>query len=458
MKSYFNDCMTEEQLKERYRELCIKMHPDRNTENPNATAEFQEMQQQYEERKAELAGDYTASRKGRERRERENQERADRERRERERRKVEEVIEQARLNRQKHFSQLKVGDYIYARLVKDTSYYWNVKLTVEVLLGAAIKNGVADECVVLIEKIVDISGYDFLQKRLNDEMPDGIFGGWEVIQKINPAEGIRKAKRVAKVIMFRTANYCLLGNPQGDHSISDYYVPASYEAMFASELDAIRARLEYEQQQAARLEAERKAKLLAEQQPLIEEWEPLLIEMSAGLDAREQRMVALENFKTVLRGKFPGTTFKVRKNKYVPSFYTLQWEDGPTKAEVSKVIGLFDFDGELTPWAERFGRVSLDETERKMSVLTKAKILQQLKQVSDVFRSCAIDDDVKLSYSDWMMLHLMVGICVTDKDANVLWGVENGDGGHTVNVLSAVNFIFRHTSYKKAARTRKKAA
>ena len=61
--NYFDDCMNEEQLKTRYRDLCVKMHPDKNTDNPNATAEFQEMQQQYEERKAELAGDYTKARK-----------------------------------------------------------------------------------------------------------------------------------------------------------------------------------------------------------------------------------------------------------------------------------------------------------------------------------------------------------------------------------------------------------
>lgn len=455
MKSYFDDCMNEEQLKARYRELCVKMHPDKNTDNPNATAEFQEMQQQYEERKAELAGDYSKSRKGRERRERENRERAERERKERERMKVAMVVAKARQNRITHFSELKVGDYIYARHVKGTADYWNLKLTVEVLLGAAIKHSVDDECVVLIEKVVDINGCDFMQKRLDDVMPDGIWGGWEVIQSADPSQGIKKAKRVAKVIMFRTHNYCLFGNPQGDHSISDYYVSANYEAMFATELDAIRAKIEFEQRSAARLEAERKARLLAEIKPLIDEWEPKLIGLSAGLTPKEDQTVALENVKTMLKGKFPGTTFKVKANKYmsVSVFHTLQWEDGPTVEEVEQVLRLFDHhkDG-VIPWMERFGSFHMSETDRKLSVLTKAKILQQLGQVSEAFRSRGIDDDVELDEMDWMMLHLMVGVDINSEDAKLCMSTLTAEGKHMVKVLAAVMFIFRNTSYKKATK------
>ena len=100
MVEYFENCMTNEQLEQEHRRLVIKMHPDRNPDNPNATAEFQEMQQQYEERKAELNGDYTKSARGRERRERERREREERERREREQNRLAEVLEQARQENQ----------------------------------------------------------------------------------------------------------------------------------------------------------------------------------------------------------------------------------------------------------------------------------------------------------------------------------------------------------------------
>ena len=57
MKSYFDKCMNIEQLEQEHKRLVVQLHPDRNPDNPDATAEFQEMQQQYEERKAELNGD-----------------------------------------------------------------------------------------------------------------------------------------------------------------------------------------------------------------------------------------------------------------------------------------------------------------------------------------------------------------------------------------------------------------
>jgi curved DNA-binding protein CbpA len=205
--------MNEEQLKARFRELCVKMHPDKNTDNPNATAEFQEMQQQYEERKAELAGDYTKARKGRERREREGKERQERERqerererRERERRKVEMVVEQARLNRQKNHKELKEGDYIYAMGV-DYHHFDTYNMSGEDILKAVMQEGVKPECVVKIELIVDCMAFDMLNANPSKLMPEGIFGCWDVIQSADPAAGVKKAKRVAKVIMFRSEHY-----------------------------------------------------------------------------------------------------------------------------------------------------------------------------------------------------------------------------------------------------------
>ena len=54
------------------------------------------------------------------RREREERERKERERKERERRKVEQVVEQARLNRQKGHCDINAGDYIYAKMANYT--------------------------------------------------------------------------------------------------------------------------------------------------------------------------------------------------------------------------------------------------------------------------------------------------------------------------------------------------
>lgn len=464
MENYFADCMNEEQLKARYRELCVRMHPDRNSDDPEATVKFQEMQQQYEERRAELNGDYTASRKGRERREREARERAERERKERERRKVEQVVEQARLNRQKSFRDYKVGDYVYAMAVNKMYTFDGSRVTAEScsgedILKAVLKEGIQDECVVVIETIVECMAFDILNANPSKLMPDGVWGGWEVIQTADPASGVKKNKRVAKVVMFRSENLCLYGNPLGDQTIEDYYMPVGYGVMFQTHLDRILAKIRFEQQEKARIEAEKKARLLAEQQPLIDEWKGRLIEMSRMLSLSEREQVAVSNLKAVLKGRFPGTTFRMRADRRYGQ--QLSWEDGPTIPEVDDIIELFcpsNMNGELTPWNERYGVLGFVGIDRKMSVLTKAKILQQLGQVTEAFRECGIDDEVELTDFDWLMLHAMVGVDVNDDSVLKCMNTLHADGRRTVRAMSAVLYIFKHTSFKKAAKARKAKA
>ena len=463
MENYFADCMNEEQLRAKYRELCIKMHPDRNADNPDATAEFQEMQAQYEERKAELNGDYSKSRKGRERREREARERDERERKERERRKIEQVVEQARLNRQKSHTEWKPGDYVYARQLNFTRSVseWE-RMTVDDLLRVVLEEGVKDECVVRVEYVMELTDKQLLEDVLSGHLVSGMpMGGWEVIQKADPAAGIRKSKRVAKVVMFRSDHYCAFGNPMGDSTISDYYMPFSYAGMYKPHLDRIIARLRHEQQEQARIEAERKAKLSAEQAPVIDEWKDKLIGLSNGLTEKERETVAVANLKTVLKGKFPGTSFKVAYTKFYG--YQVQWEDGPTVTEVDDVLELFNnrvVAGGLTPWEERFGHVSVSDVNRKMSVLTKAKILQQLGQVTTAFRECAMGDEVELTDFDWTMLHVMAGVDASDPSARCCISTLHAGGRRTVMAMSAVLYIFQHTNYakEKKAGSRKKAS
>lgn len=459
---YFKDCMTQEELRAKYRELCVKMHPDRNQENPNATAEFQEMQQQYEERKAELNGDYSKARKGRERREREERERTERERRERERRKVEQVIEQARLNRQKSFRDYKTGDYIYAMAVNNQRHSFNPdSMTGDDLLRAVLNEGTKDECVVVIELVVELTAFDILNANPSKLMPEGVWGGWEVIQTADPASGLKKAKRVAKVIMFRSEQYCFYGNPMGDMTIEDYYMPVGYGVMFQTHLDRILTKIRFEQQEKARREAERVAKIEAEQRPMIEAWGGKLIELSRGLTQKERETVAVANLKTMLKQKFPGTTFKVTGDR--SGYYEVRWEDGPTYKEVDDVRELFDwpirYGSEFTtPWEERYGRVLCCGMNRKMGTLTKAKILQQLGQVTTAFRESDINEDVELSDFDWMMLHAMVGIDVNGASSQLCISTLHADGRRTVRMASAILFIFNHTSYKKATKAKKKVA
>lgn len=456
MENYFADCMTQEELRQKYRELCVRMHPDRNQENPNATAEFQEMQQQYEERKAELNGDYTKARKGRERREREAREREERERKERERRRVEQVILQARNNLTKNHADYQAGDYVYAHLLNFTRsmFDWDY-LSVDDMLHIVHNEGVKEECVVKIETIVGMSDGELMEYVLSNHIPEGIWGGWEVIQKADPAQGIGKSKRVAKVVMFRSKSYCVFGNPQGDRVMSDYYLPAGYKRMFCHQLVDVLAQIQREEDEKRRIEAERKAKLLAEQQPLIDEWKDRLVEVSRMLSVSERETVAVANLNAVLKGRFPGTTFRMRKDRYGRS---LSWEDGPTIPEVDEVIDLFcprSLSGELTPWMERYGTLGFVGIERKMSVLTKAKILQQLGQVTEAFRECGIDDEVELTEFDWLMLHAMVGVDVSDLNVSKCMNTLHADGRRTVRAMSAVLYIFKHTSYKKNLKIKK---
>ena len=458
---YLANCMTHEQLEQEHRRLVIKMHPDRNPDNPNATAEFQEMQMQYEERKAELNGDYTKSARGRERRERERREREERERKERERNRLAEVLEQARRNKQKRPGELKAGDFIYARMIKK-SVLDMAAPTLEQLLRQTIRNGVNDETVVMIDKVFNVSDQEFYTRAFNDYILRGdIYGGWETIQQAVPHRMI-KGKRVARVVMFRCksgdTDLCIFGNPMGDPGIRDYYLPFNYETLFSVELHDAKARIDHEAAEKARIEAERKARIEAEQRPLIDEWAPKLITISRGLTDAEQQTVAVSNLKAVLKGKFPGVTFTIKTNRYGESSVT--WEDGPTVEEVVVAADLFNDWLQLTeptPWQERFGKVTINMADfnRKMNVLTKARILQQLGGVTEAFSQGDIDDEVTVSDDDWTMLHLMVGVSVGDESAKLCRCHEQPDGTRCVHIATAVRYVFEHTSYVKAKTTKK---
>lgn len=452
--------MTHEQLEQEHRRLVIKMHPDRNPNDPEATAKFQEMQAQYEERNAELNGDYTKSARGRERRERERREREERERRERERNRLAEVLEQARRNKQRKVSELKAGDFIYARQV-NVGKVAMAFARMEPLLREVLTAGLADEAVVMVETIVEMSDEDLMNNDLHYEMPDGgPWGGWETIQSADPANGIRKAKRVAKVVMFRSPSYCVMGNSMGDPMISRFYMPCDYGYMYQKQLDAIIAKMRHEQQEQRRIEAERKARIEAEQRPLIDEWAPKLITISRGLTDIEQQTVAVSNLKAVLKGRFPGVTFTIKTNRHGETSVT--WEDGPTVEEVVETGQLFNtlIHMEPTPWMERFGTLSISYADfnRKMNVLTKARILQQLGGVTEAFSQGDIDDEVTVSDDDWTMLHLMVGVSVGDKDATLCRCHEQADGTRRVHIGTAVRYVFERTSYVKVTTKKTKRA
>lgn len=455
---YFMSCMTEEQLTKEHRRLVIEMHPDRNPDDPDATAKFQEMQAQYEERLAELRGDYTKSAKGRERRAREERERQERERKEREQSRVVEAIKQARQNMTADFQTLKAGNYIYACKVTFTRQYEWTHLSGDEVLRTVLQSGIADKTVVLIETIIDVDDYMLMDYAMSDHL-NGIFGGRETLQQANPMGGVPKTRKVAKVVMFRSQRYCLFGNPMGDmHAISDYYVPVGYETMFSDYLHRLQADMERERIEAERKEQERKARLTVEQQPLIDEWQDKLIAVSAALSDKEKAQVALENLKTMLRTKFPGTKFKITDTKDGQCF--VRWTDGPRigdEQQVELLFGAYSLTGTMTPWEERFGGLSFYNPFREMSTLVKATILQQLGQVTDAFTKSGYDDDVAISDTDWMTLHLMVGVNPYDTPKSQLCPCyEKPDGTRRVIVSTAVRYIFDHTSYVKPKKPAKK--
>lgn len=461
IQDYFSKCMTIEDLNREHRRLVVQMHPDRNHDDPDATAKFQEMQAQYEERKAELNGDYSGSRRARERRERaarEDRERQERERRQREASRVEQVINEARKNKGINFLHLKVGDYIYARKVNDYRHGFDWEhLTGDDLLRVVSKAGVAEEIVVKIETIIDLCDQSLLDGYLCDAMEEEIYGGYDVLQQANPQGGVSKSKRVAKVVMFRSKNYCVFGNPMGDMgAITDYYMPINYEEMFSDKLHQIAARQEREEQERKRIEAERKAELLAEQQPMINEWHGKLITISAALTNKEREAVAIDNLKTMLKMKFPGVKFNAKKD--VNNWTCFTWTDGPSEPEVMEVCKLFNdrphHAAVYTPWQERYGFAETGKLIRHMTAISKAKILEQLADVTESFGTSDLTDDVEVSEFDWMMLHLLVGVQVNESPDKLCESMIDGNK-RMVNVVSAIRYIFDHTSYMKEKKIKK---
>lgn len=464
IQEYFSKCMTIEDLNREHRRLVVQMHPDRNADDPDATVKFQEMQAQYEERKAELNGDYSGSRRARERRERaaqEERERQERECRQREASRVEQVINEARKNKGVNFLHLKVGDYIYARKV---NYYrhgfdWE-HLTGDDLLRVVSKAGVAEEIVVKIETIIDLCDQSLLDGYLCDAMEEEIYGGYDVLQQANPQGGVSKSKRVAKVVMFRSKNYCVFGNPMGDMgAIADYYMPINYGEMFSDRLHQIAAKQEREEQERKRIENERKAKLLAEQQPMIDEWHGKLITITAALTNKEREAVAIDNLKTMLKAKFSGVKFNAKKD--VNNWTCFTWTDGPSEPEVMEVCKLFNdrprYVSIYTPWQERYGFAETGKLIRHMTAISKAKILEQLAEVTEAFGTSELTDDVEVSDFDWMMLHLLVGVQVNESPDKLCECTIDSDI-RKVNVASAIRYIFDHTSYIKEKKTKKQAA
>lgn len=457
---YFDDCMTLEELKARYKQWVLKLHPDRNPDNPNAEADFKDMQEQYECREAELKGDYSKTRRSRQRqqeREREARERAEKERKEREQRKVEAAIEQARKNKNRSHTEWKVGEYIYARKLNPTTAYEWENLMADELMHMVCKEGVQDEIVVMIETIVELADGDFFKVYLNSKIPEGVWGGYEVLQDADRSAGRLKGKRVAKLVMFRSPKYCIYGNPMGDQTIRDYYMPIGYETIFSTQLDKIRAKIEHEKQERERIESERKAKLLEEQKPLLLEWQDKLIELSKGLSLDEQHTVTRDNIRCMLAHSYMGTRFSVKGYTLNNSELEITWEDGPTVDEVLKKLDPFflsrqDADSHsVTPWAERYGAVLYKSMRRKMSVLTKARILQQLGQVTMVFRNAGYYDEVEVTGFDMQMLEALAGVQFGDVNAKHCQS-QYRNNMYYVRVENAVRFIFNNTSYYKPRR------
>lgn len=444
---YFNHCTTEDELRKEHRRLVVKMHPDRNLDDPDATAKFQEMQAQYEERLAELHGDYRASAKGRERRER-----AEREQREANR--VNDVINEARRNKSVRFDTLKAGAYIYARKVEQGcggAYEWDY-LRGRDIVSMFFDHAAEPETVVKIEAVVELGDKEIMERSLSCAI-DGIYGGWETLQ--NPTN-TAKGKRVPKVVMFRSQRFCFFGNPKGDHVVSDYYVHVSAAVMFGALFIQMAAEKQRKEEERQRKMAELKAKIVAEQQPLIAAWEGKLIAISAALTTEEKETVAVSNLRKMLKARFPGAAIRVTKSKVICRAYQLIWQDGPTVYEANETARLFESYGDIvTPWNERFGRISLFNAVRRMSTLAKASILEHLGEVSDVFTTAGYDDYVEVSDTDWMMINLMVGKTVEEGKDD--WFCHTQNGKREVQVGNVVEYIFDNTSYAKKPKAKKKA-
>lgn len=439
--------MTEDELRKEHRRLVVKMHPDRNLDDPDATAKFQEMQAQYEERLAELHGDYRASAKGRERRER-----AEREQREANR--VIDVINEARRNKSVRFDTLKAGAYIYARKVEQGcggAYEWDY-LRGRDIVSMFFDHAAEPETVVKIEAVVELGDKEIMERSLSCAI-DGIYGGWETLQ--NPTN-TAKGKRVPKVVMFRSQRYCFFGNPKGDHVVSDYYVHVSAAVMFGALFIQMADEKRRKEEERQRKMAELKAKIVAEQQPLIAAWEGKLIAISAALTTEEKETVAVSNLRKMLKARFPGAAIRVTKSKVICRAYQLIWQDGPTVYEANETARLFESYGDIvTPWNERFGRISLFNAVRRMSTLAKASILEHLGEVSDVFTTAGYDDYVEVSDTDWMMINLMVGKTVEEGKDD--WFCHTQNGKREVQVGNVVEYIFDNTSYAKKPKAKKKA-
>lgn len=439
--------MTEDELRKEHRRLVVKMHPDRNLDDPDATAKFQEMQAQYEERLAELHGDYRASAKGRERRER-----AEREQREANR--VNDVINEARRNKSVRFDTLKAGAYIYARKVEQGcggAYEWDY-LRGRDIVSMFFDHAAEPETVVKIEAVVELGDKEIMESCLSNAI-DAIYGGWETLQ--NPTN-TAKGKRVPKVVMFRSQRFCFFGNPKGDHVVSDYYVHVSAAVMFGALFIQMADEKQRKEEERQRKMAELKAKIVAEQQPLIAAWEGKLIAISAALTTEEKETVAVSNLRKMLKARFPGAAIRVTKSKVICRAYQLIWQDGPTVYEANETARLFESYGDIvTPWNERFGRISLFNAVRRMSTLAKASILEHLGEVSDVFTTAGYDDYVEVSDTDWMMINLMVGKTVEEGKDD--WFCHTQNGKREVQVGNVVEYIFDNTSYAKKPKAKKKA-
>ena len=460
---YFNDCYTLEALEQKHRKLVLQLHPDRNPDKADATRQFQEMQAQYEERKAELNGDYSGSQRARQRREqaeREEREREERERKEREARRVDDVLNEARRHKGVGFDTYQEGAYVYARKVVDdckSGYDWD-SLSGEEIVHVFYTYAAEPETVVKIETIVELDDKDIMGNILSDHL-NGVYGGWEVLQN---STSTAKGKRVPKVVMFRSKHYCFFGNPRGDLcTIFDYYVPVNCADMFSDLLHVIAAQEQRKKEEQQRIAAVRRAKLEAEQNPLIAAWSEKLIPISAALAADEKQAVAVSNLKKILKDKFAGVTFRLNETQ---GLYKLQWTDGPMKEEVLKIMRLFcygQFHHEMSPWEERYGHLSfgdpytLSTTDRKMGVLTKATILQQLSEIVTAFVTSEYYDSVEIGDNDWMMIHLLAGVDTTDDDT---CACRVNDGKRKVCVRDAVEFVFDHTSYIKTRKTKKRKA